>query len=167
MTRNSFNKIEKNPKIAFHQICWESDVSEKIENWLRDTALGNYKDWTPEVEAWFENKLNRPCIAVSSGTAALHLALRLLNLEPGSEIIMPTLTYAACANVAIYEGLKPIFCDVHEKSWCIDLQKLTDNLHYDAVGQLELGRRFGLQLNKLLAQRQLNNQLKIKIDFLV
>lgn len=41
-----------------------------------------------------------------------------------------------------------------------DLQKHPDNLHYDAMGQLELGRRFGEQLKKLLTQQQLANQLK-------
>ena len=84
---------------------------------MEESAQGRFKDETQDVESYFEAQLNRPCIAVSSGTAALHVAMRLLGLKPGSEIIIPTLTYAACANVVLYEGLKPVFCDVNPQTW--------------------------------------------------
>ena len=91
---------------------------------MEETAQGRFKDETQDVESYFEAQLNRPCIAVSSGTAALHVALRLLSLKPGSEIIIPTLTYAACANAVLYEGLKPVFCDVNPQTWCLGCEEL-------------------------------------------
>ena len=112
--------------IPLTRISWEPDVTEKLEAWTRQTAIGNYQDLTPALETEFEQRLNRLCIAVSSGTAALHLALRLLNLKPGTEVIIPTLTYAACANVVLYEGLKPVFCDADPQTWCLDAEKLND-----------------------------------------
>lgn len=51
-------------------------------------------------------------IAVSSGTAALHLALSCLNLKPEDEVILPSMTFIATANAVLYVGAKPIFADI-------------------------------------------------------
>ena len=51
-------------------------------------------------------------IAVSSGTAALHLAIRALGLGPGDEVIVPSFTFIAVANAVVYERAKPIFVDI-------------------------------------------------------
>jgi len=51
-------------------------------------------------------------IAVSSGTAALHLALACLGLGEGDEVILPSLTFIATANAVLYVGAKPIFADI-------------------------------------------------------
>jgi dTDP-4-amino-4,6-dideoxygalactose transaminase len=51
-------------------------------------------------------------VAVSSGTAALHLAVRALGLRPGDEIIMPSLTFVASAAVVVLEGGVPVFADI-------------------------------------------------------
>lgn len=55
--------------------------------------------------------------AVSSGTAALHLALRLLNVGPGDHVICSTLTFAASANPIVYQGATPVFIDSEPQSW--------------------------------------------------
>ena len=54
-------------------------------------------------------------IAVSNGTAALHLALKSLDLKEGDEIILPSLTFIATANAVLYIGAKPIFADIVSK----------------------------------------------------
>jgi UDP-4-amino-4,6-dideoxy-N-acetyl-beta-L-altrosamine transaminase len=51
-------------------------------------------------------------VAVNSGTAALHCAMRAIGAGPGDEVIVPALTFAASANAAIYEGATPVFADV-------------------------------------------------------
>jgi dTDP-4-amino-4,6-dideoxygalactose transaminase len=51
-------------------------------------------------------------IAVSSGTAALHLALACLGLKRGDEVILPSLTFSATANAVLYVGAKPVFADI-------------------------------------------------------
>ncbi|MFT4954826.1 MAG: dTDP-4-amino-4,6-dideoxygalactose transaminase [Brevundimonas sp.] len=59
-------------------------------------------------------------LAVSSGTAALHLALRLLNLKPGEAVICPTLTFMGGVAPVIYQGATPIFADVDPVTWGLD-----------------------------------------------
>src|SRR3990167_2552086 len=50
-------------------------------------------------------------VAVVNGTAALHVALRLAGVQPGDEVLMPTLTFVATANVITYCGATPHFLD--------------------------------------------------------
>jgi len=59
-------------------------------------------------------------VAVSNGTAALHLALVTLGIGKGDEVIIPTLTFASVANAVIYTGAKPVFIDSHPDYWCIN-----------------------------------------------
>ncbi len=55
--------------------------------------------------------------ALSSGTAALHLALRWLKLQPGDEVICSTLTFSASVNPVLYERATPVFVDCDDISW--------------------------------------------------
>jgi perosamine synthetase len=67
-------------------------------------------------------------VAVSSGTAALHLALLALDIKPGDEIIMPAFTMIACANVARYLGAKPVLVDSETLTWNIDPSKIEEKI---------------------------------------
>ncbi len=58
--------------------------------------------------------------ALSSGTAALHLALLLSGVVPGDEVVVPTLTFVATANAVGYLGATPVLVDSHPASWQID-----------------------------------------------
>jgi perosamine synthetase len=59
-------------------------------------------------------------VAVNSGTAALHAAMRALQVGAGDEVIVPAITFAASANAAIYEGATPVFADVDADTLLID-----------------------------------------------
>jgi perosamine synthetase len=78
----------------------------------------------PRVDR-FEQAFARYCgaaqgVAVNSGTAALHAAMRALGVGPGDEVIVPALTFAASANGALYEGARPVFADVEPDTLLID-----------------------------------------------
>ena len=60
------------------------------------------------------------CAALSSGTAALHLALKLVGLQRGEEVFCSSLTFSASANPIVYEGAKPVFIDSERASWNMD-----------------------------------------------
>jgi len=62
--------------------------------------------------------------AVSSGTAALHLAVRILGVKPGDRVFCSTLTFAASANPIVYEGGEPVFIDSEPGSWNMSPQAL-------------------------------------------
>jgi dTDP-4-amino-4,6-dideoxygalactose transaminase len=63
-----------------------------------------------------------------SGTAAIHLALRLIGLQPGDEVLCPTLTFSASANPVLYERAQPVFIDCAPTSWNIDPAFLREEL---------------------------------------
>jgi pyridoxal phosphate-dependent aminotransferase EpsN len=66
--------------------------------------------------------------ALSSGTAAIHLAVRLLGLERGEEVLCSTFTFAASANPIMYEGGRPVFIDSDPTSWNMDPELLAEEL---------------------------------------
>ncbi|PMB53277.1 pyridoxal phosphate-dependent aminotransferase [Fischerella thermalis CCMEE 5201] len=75
--------------------------------------------------------------AVSSGTAALHLALRLVGVEFGDEVFCSTLTFIASANPIVYQGAKPVFIDSDRTSWNMNPELLQEALENRArIGKL-------------------------------
>jgi len=82
----------------------------------------------PEVLAFekeFSNFVNdRECVAVNSGTSALHLALLSLGVGPGDEVIVPSFTFAATANSVALTGATPVFVDIEPLTFNIDPSKI-------------------------------------------
>lgn len=75
--------------------------------------------------------------AVSSGTAAIHLALRLLDIGMGDEVFCSTLTFAASANPIVYQKAKPVFIDSDRASWNMNPDLLREALEQKArIGKL-------------------------------
>jgi perosamine synthetase len=63
----------------------------------------------------------RHVVAVNTGTSALHLALHALDLEPGDEVIVPSLTFVATAQAILQAGATPVFCEVLPETLNMDL----------------------------------------------
>jgi pyridoxal phosphate-dependent aminotransferase EpsN len=93
-------------------------------NWL--APAGPHLD---AFEREFTEAVGIPyAVALSSGTAALHLALRILGLQPGEEVVCSTFTFAASANAITYEGGVPVFIDCDAGSWNMDPGLLREEL---------------------------------------
>lgn len=79
----------------------------------------------PEVAA-FETEFaealvaGRRCVAVSSGTAGLHLGLLAAGIGPGEEVIVPSFTFAATGNSVALTGATPVFADIDPVTFCLD-----------------------------------------------
>jgi pyridoxal phosphate-dependent aminotransferase EpsN len=95
---------------------WVAPVGPHLEGF--ETALAKHAD-------------RKYAVALNSGTAALHLALQILNVLPGDTVICPTLTFAASANPICYCGADPVFVDSEPHTWNMDPVLL----------ELELGER--------------------------
>ncbi|RLG78732.1 MAG: aminotransferase DegT [Thermoprotei archaeon] len=92
---------------------------------LEEGWISGISPYVKEFENLFSSWLGvKHSIAVSSGTAALHLALLALGIGSGDEVIVPDLTFAAPANMVVAVGAKPIFVDITRDYWCIDPEQV-------------------------------------------
>jgi perosamine synthetase len=86
----------------------------------------------PFIEAfergWADYCGRRFGIAVSSGTAALQVALAALDLQPEDEVILPTFTIISCALAVIYAGARPVLVDSDPRTWTIDADALAERI---------------------------------------
>ncbi len=86
----------------------------------------------PHVDA-FERELAEAvgmphAAAVSSGTAGLHLALHMLGVSVGDDVLVSTFTFVATANAVVYLGARPVFIDSDPSTWNIDVGLVTEEL---------------------------------------
>jgi len=101
------------------------------------------------------------CVAVNSATAGLHLALEAIGIAPGDEVVVPTHTFTATAEVVRYLGADPVFVDIDPGTYCMDPAAVAAAIgprtrailpvHYgglacDMDGLLEIARRHDLRV---------------------
>ena len=94
-------------------------------NWIEEAFKGSWVvPLGPNVDE-FEKRLSRyleapDVVAVSAGTAAIHMAMVMLGVGPGDEVICQSFTFAASANPVTYQGAKPVFVDSELDTWNMD-----------------------------------------------
>ncbi len=97
---------------------------------LRAVRSGWVAPTGPEVTAFEEEMADwvgvAHAVALSSGTAALHLAMLEVGVRPGDVVVVPTLTFVASANAVTYTGADPFFVDVYEEDGNLDPVLLSD-----------------------------------------
>jgi len=105
---------------------------EELE-FVKDTFASNWiAPLGPQVDA-FEAEIAdyvgvSHAAALVSGTAAIHLALRLVGVQPGDEVLCSTFTFSASANPVLYQQAQPVFVDCGATSWNIDPALLREEL---------------------------------------
>ncbi len=99
-------------KVTLSDIDLGDEEIKAVVNVLRSKWL-SMGPVTQKFEQEFAKYLGvKHAFAVSSGTAALHIACRILNIKQGDEVIVPSLTFVATANAVLYCGAKPVFADI-------------------------------------------------------
>lgn len=96
-----------------------------LTNWV--VPLGpNVDGFENDLATWLGEKSASPLhvVALSSGTAAIHLALVMLGVGPGDEVICQSFTFAASANPIVYQGATPVFVDSEPDTWNMDPELL-------------------------------------------
>lgn len=100
-------------------------MSELEERYVVEAIRSSWISSSGEYLDRFEAEFAALCqseraLAVCNGTVALHLALLALDVRPGDEILVPSLTYVATANAVRYMGAEPVFIDVCPETWTLN-----------------------------------------------
>jgi dTDP-4-amino-4,6-dideoxygalactose transaminase len=101
-----------------HMGGFEQDYIKKAfdENWI--APLGpNVLGFEDDIQHYLHENIE--VAAISSGTAAIHLSLILLGIQPGDEVLCQTMTFSATANPIVYLGAYPVFVDSEKETWNI------------------------------------------------
>lgn len=109
------------------------DLTGNEEQYVVDAIRSTWISSTGRYIERFEKQFAEACgtraaIGVCNGTVALHLALLALDVRPGDEVLVPSLTYIATANAVRYVGAEPVFVDVDPNTWCIDPKLLETSI---------------------------------------
>ncbi len=112
----------------------KSSISSKeinaVQSVLKKEFLGMGSEvalFEKELKGFFLNDKNK-VICVNSGTAALHLSLMALNLEEGSEVLIPSITYISSFQAVKSSGLTPVACDVNPVNGNLDIEDLNKRI---------------------------------------
>lgn len=107
----------------------DADVASVSET-LRSERLSWINDRTvPELEAaWARAVGVRHCLALNSGTAALHAAVAAVGVEPGDEVLVPALSFLATAVAALHHQAVPVFVDVDPWTFNLDPERLEEKI---------------------------------------
>jgi pyridoxal phosphate-dependent aminotransferase EpsN len=102
------------------------------EAYVRDAFASNWLSTVgPHLDAFeraFSDRIGLPAVALASGTAAMHLGLRLLGVGPGDEVLVSDLTFVASVNPIRYLGATPVLVDSDPDTWMISPALLAEAL---------------------------------------
>ena len=119
--------LKDNFILSHHPEVWGKEI-EYVTEAIRSGWPANGPFVERFEDALAERLRCRHVIAVSSGTAALHLALLALGVELGNQVLVPDLTFAATANAVCLCGAWPIFIDVESEHWQMDPERVEEFL---------------------------------------
>lgn len=97
-----------------------ADERAAVDAVLRSSMIAQGPQVAAFEEEFSELVQGRECVAVNSGTSALHLSLLAMEVGPGDEVIVPSFTFAATANAVAVTGATPVFIDITPDTFCMD-----------------------------------------------
>jgi perosamine synthetase len=98
-----------------------------VKDCLDSGWVSSVGEYVNRFEGMIAQSLGAPCcVATSSGTAALHIALLVSGVQPDDEVLVSTLTFIAPVNAIRYAGAWPVLVDAEPQFWQVDPQKLSD-----------------------------------------
>lgn len=99
-------------------------IGEAEQKEVNEVVRSGWMSMGPKTQA-FEKRMAsyvgvKHAVALNSGTAALDIALKVLNVGPGDEVIVPAMTYIATANAVLYQHATPVFADIDPQTLTLD-----------------------------------------------
>ena len=127
-------KPKKTKKIGgIIRVCEPTLGIEEKRNLINciDTGwISSHGNYITKFEKSFARKCNaKYAIATSSGSTAIHLACHSIGLKKGDEVIMPTITMVATANMVSITGAKPVFVDIDRRTWTINTDEIEKKIN--------------------------------------
>lgn len=111
-------------KIPFARVIFSEAEEEEVLECMRSGWITSGPRVAAFEKAFAEFVGSEDAVAVSCGTAALHLALWMLDLQDGNEVITPSLTWVSVPNLVTVLGGRPVFCEVEQDTLNMDLNDL-------------------------------------------
>lgn len=116
-------------KIPLFKIFWDYNDIRLVNNTIKK---GMHWASGPKIEEFEERIANyigaKYALAFNSGTSALHATLLAFKIGRNDEVIVPSFTFIATANAALFVGAKPIFADIESKTYGLDPRSVTEKL---------------------------------------
>ncbi len=121
--------VTQNRKIP----VWNTVLDGNEESYLLDALRSNWISSSGKYITALEETFSQSCgalygVAVSSGTAAIHLALLACGVKPGDEVIVPCFNLIVGSTTVIWTGAKPVLVDADPKTWCLDPAKIEEKI---------------------------------------
>jgi dTDP-4-amino-4,6-dideoxygalactose transaminase len=117
------------PRIPLAEPLIGGNARAYLEECLATNFVSSVGPFVSRFEAAFASAVgSRYAVACASGTAAIHLALRVLDVTAGDEVLVPTLTFVASANPVAYVGATPVFVDAEAATYNMDPSLVVDEL---------------------------------------
>ena len=111
----------------------KADILRRVEGVLDRLWLTNHGPSAQELEERLADLLGvKHCIAMCNGTVALEIAIRAMDLR--GEVILPSFTFVATAHALQWQEIRPVFCDIDPKTFCIDPQEVRRHITHETSG---------------------------------
>jgi dTDP-4-amino-4,6-dideoxygalactose transaminase len=155
-------------KIPFNKPYITQGSYDAIKQALDSSKLGGDGTICKAVEQHIEDLFHvSHCLLTTSGTHALEMAMMLLHLQPGEEVITPSFTFVSTANAILRAGGKPVFCEINDRTLTVDVNDVDKRItprtraivpvHYAGVSAemdelCTIAERYNLQIIEDAAQ---------------
>ena len=118
-----------NWKVPLFKMYWDAQDVVAVTKVIK---RGSYWTMGPEVQKLEENIADfigkKQGVSFNSGTSALHATLMAYDIKNGDEVIVPSFTFIATANVVVLTGASPIFADIEQQSYALDPEDVTEKI---------------------------------------
>ena len=133
-------KVVNKMRIPIYKPMLDQAESKNVMSCLESTWISSKGAYIEEFEERFASYSDVGyATTVANGTVALHLALLSLGIKAGDEVILPAFTYVASANTVLHCNATPVFVDIEENFWQMDIQKIEGQPRTEAKPQQPLG----------------------------
>ena len=107
----------------------EGNELKYLQKCIQSGWISSEGPFVSKFEQKFSKSVNRKYgVAVSSGTAALDICFKIIDLKPGDEVIVPTFTIISCLNGIIARGARPIFVDLDPITWNMNIKQIENKI---------------------------------------